>query len=134
MAYDFSENIQRGILYFLKSNKDFYLQIVNLVKPDYFEFPSHQKLFLTVKEHYEKYHRLPTDDFIIQDVKKKMSAKENVSDYQDELQYVNNLDTSTVSNQEYMLDLVEGFAKKEAMKSAISQSISLIQEDRVEEV
>ena len=29
MAYEFSENIQRGILYFLKSNKDFYLQIIN---------------------------------------------------------------------------------------------------------
>ena len=134
MAYDFSENIQRGILYLLKSNKDFYLQIVNLVDPNYFEFPSHQKLFTAVKEHYDKYHKLPTDDFILQDVKKKMSPKENLSDYQDELQYINNLDTSTVSNQDYMLDLVEGFAKKEAMKSAISKSISLIQEDRVEEV
>ena len=134
MAYDFSENIQRGILYFLKSNKDFYLQIVNLMDPNYFEFPSHQKIFSTVKDYYDKYHKLPTDDFILQDVKKKMGPKEDLSDYQDEIQYINNLDTSTVSNQDYMLDLVEGFAKKEAMKSAISKSIGLIQDDRVEEV
>ena len=134
MAYDFSENIQRGILYLLKSNKDFYLQIVNLVQPDYFEFPSHSKIFSKVKEHYEKYGKLPTDDFIIQDVKPTLGSRENASDYEDELSYINNVDTSTVGNTEYMLDLVEGFAKKEAMKSAIAQSISLIKEDRIDEV
>ena len=134
MAYDFSENIQRGILYLLKSNKDFYLQIVNLVNPEYFEFPSHAKIFETVRTHYEKYGKLPTDDFIVQDVKPTLGARENVSDYEDELTYINNVDTSTTCNTEYMLDLVEGFAKKEAMKSAIAQSISLIKEDRVDEV
>ena len=134
MAYEFSENIQRGILYFLKSDKDFYLQIVNLIKPEFFEFPSHAKIFTAVKDHYEKYNKLPTDDFILQDLKPKIGPRENVSDYEDEILYVNSLDTSTVSNVDYMLDLVEGFAKKEAMKSAISQSILLIKEDRVEEV
>tara|TARA_R110001583_G_scaffold73623_6_gene204809 strand:+ start:22846 stop:24156 length:1311 start_codon:yes stop_codon:yes gene_type:complete len=134
MAYDFSENIQRSILYLLKSDKDFYLQIVNLVRPEYFEFPSHTKIFETVREHYEKYNKLPTDDFILQDVKSKLGPRENVSDYEDELTYIGNLDTSTTNNPDYMLDIVEGFAKKEAMKSAIAQSISLIKEDRVEEV
>ena len=134
MAYDFSENIQRGILYLLKSNKDFYLQIINLVQPDYFEFPSHSKIFGKVKEHYEKYGKLPTDDFIIQDIKPTLGARENASDYEDELSYINNVDTSTVGNTEYMLDLVEGFAKKEAMKAAIADSISLIKENRIDEV
>jgi len=134
MAYDFSENIQRGILYLLKSNKDFYLQIINLVQPDYFEFPSHSKIFSKVKEHYEKYGKLPTDDFIIQDIKPTLGARENASDYEDELSYINNVDTSTVGNTEYMLDLVEGFAKKEAMKAAIADSISLIKENRIDEV
>ena len=134
MAYEFSDNIQRGILYLLKSNMDFYQQIIGLVNPGYFEYPSHSKIFNTVKEHYEKYHKLPTDDFILQDVKSKLTARENLSDYEDELLYVNNLDTSTTNTPEYLMDLVEGFAKKEAMKSAIAESISLIREDRVEEV
>jgi replicative DNA helicase len=134
MAYDFSDNIQRGILYLLKSNKDFYLQIVNLIKSDYLEFPSHSKIFETVKDHYEKYGELPTDDFILEDIKPKLKARENLSDYEDELVYINNLDTSTVSNVDYLLDLVERFAKKEAMKSAIAESIVLIKDNRVEEV
>ncbi len=134
MAYDFSENIQRGILYLLKSDKDFYLQIVNLIKPEYFEFPSHSNIFQVVREHYEKYGKLPNDEFIVQDVKSVMSPKESVSDYDDELTYINNLDTSTIGNGDYLLDLVESFAKKEAMKSAIAESISLIKDDRIEEV
>jgi len=134
MAYEFSENIQRGILYLLKSNKDFYLQIINLVNPEYFEYPSHSKIFATVKEHYEKYSSLPTDEFILQDVKSKITPRENLSDYQDELHFINNLDTSTTTNSDYLMDLVEGFAKKEAMKSAISESILLIKEERMEEV
>ena len=134
MAYDFSENIQRGILYLLKSNKDFYLQIVNLVQPEHFEFPSHSKIFERVRGHYEKYGKLPTDDFIVQDIKPSLTARESASDYEDELSYINNVDTSTVGNTDYMLDLVENFAKKEAMKAAIADSISLIKENRMDEV
>ena len=84
--------------------------------------------------HYEKYSSLPTDEFILQDVKSKITPRENLSDYQDELHFINNLDTSTTTNSDYLMDLVEGFAKKEAMKSAISESILLIKEERMEEV
>lgn len=134
MAYNFSDNIQRGILYLLKSNKDFYLQIINLVEADHFEFPSHTKMFNAIRDHYTKYAKLPTDDFILQDVKPQLGPRENVSDYEDELAYINNVDTSTTNNPDYLLDLIESFAKKEAMKSAIAESISLIKEDRIEEV
>lgn len=134
MAYQFNENIQRAIIYFMKSNHDFYLQIVGLVKPDYFEFPSHSKIFNTVTAYYDKYHALPSDIFILEDIKKDIKARENVSDYEDELNYINSLDTSTVNNPEYVVDLIESFAKKEAMKVAIAESISLIKENRVEEV
>lgn len=134
MAYDFSDNIQRGILYFLKSNKDFYLQIVNLVKPDHFEYPSHSKVFTTIQEHYESYGKLPNDEIILQSVKGSLGARENLSDYEDELDRINSLDKSTTDNQDYVLDIVEQFAKNEAMKQAISDSIMLIKDNRVEEV
>ena len=131
--YEFNENIQRGILYLLKSDKDFYLQIVNLVKPDYFEFPSHGKIFSVVRDYYEKYKKLPTDDFIEQELRDTKSQKESIHDYTDEIQYINRLDTSALEGQDYFLDLIEAFAKREAMKEAIKQSLFLIKEDRMEE-
>ena len=131
--YQFNENIQRGILYLLKSDKDFYLQIVNLVKPDYFEFPSHGKIFSVVRDYYEKYKKLPTDDFIEQEIRKAKSEKESIHDYTDEIQFINRMDTSAIEGQDYFLDLIESFAKREAMKEAIKESLLLIKEDRMEE-
>ena len=133
MSYSFAESIQRGILYLLKSDKDFYNQIVNLIQPDYFEYPAHANIFKVVKNYHEKYYKLPTDDFIVQEVKKLKKETELLSDYEDELLRVNNLDTSSVTNPEYLLDLIEAFAKQEAMKKAILKCVSLVKEGRVEE-
>ena len=131
--YEFSDNIQRGILYLLKSDKDFYLQIVNLVEPHYFEFPVHGRIFSVVRDHYEKYKSLPTDDFIEQEIRDTKSQKESLHDYTDEITYINRLDTSALEGSEYYLDLIETFAKREAMKNAIKQSLILIKEDRMDE-
>ena len=73
------------MLYLLKSDPDFYLQIVNLVKPEYFEFPVHGRLFSVVRDHYEKYKNLPTDDFIEQEIRDTKSEKESLHDYTDEI-------------------------------------------------
>ena len=131
--YEFSENIQRGIIYLLKSDKDFYLQIVNLVQPSYFEFPVHSRIYSVVRDHYEKYKSLPNDDFIEQEIRDTKSVQESLHDYTDELQYINRLDTSALDGSEYYMDLIESFAKREAMKDAIKQSLVLIKEDRMEE-
>ena len=134
MKYDFSENIQRGILFLSKYNRDFYLQIASLVKEGYFEFPIHGKLFSTIRSHYEKYSSLPNNDFIIEEVKTIKDGKEDLSDYTDELHYIDSMDTSSIDNVEFYLDLVESFARKEAMKSAITESIGLMKDDKIEEI
>ena len=131
--YEFAENIQRGIIYLLKSDKDFYCQIVNLVKGEYFEYPVHENLFSTITSYYDKYRQLPSDDLILEDVKKEKRQKEDLSDYEDELVYINSLDTSTINNKDYYVDLIEDFAKREAMKNAIKECLVLIKENRVEE-
>jgi|TARA_R110000822_G_scaffold75978_2_gene182746 replicative DNA helicase len=131
--YEFSDNIQRGILYLLKNNKDFFVQISNLVVPEYFEFPVHEKLFKIIDEHYSKYQALPTDEMILEHAKKEKTGRESLSDYEDELQFINKLDTSAINNEDYFLDIVETFARREAMKSAIKESLNLIKEDRMDE-
>ena len=78
----------------MKSDSDFYSQIANLVKPEYFEYDIHSNIFKTVQKYFNDYRKLPTDDFIVQEVKSVKSSRENISDYCDELQYINSLDTS----------------------------------------
>tara|TARA_Y100000034_G_C6905529_1_gene420022 strand:- start:1599 stop:2903 length:1305 start_codon:yes stop_codon:yes gene_type:complete len=134
MKYEFSENLQRGVLYLLKSNRGFYLQIVNLVQPEYFDFPVHARIFSIVRDHYEEYLKLPNDEIIIEEARKEKVASESLSDYEDEILMVNGLDASSLENPDYLLDLVEDFARKASMKEAIKDSIGLLKEDRIEEI
>lgn len=134
MAYDFSENVQRGILYLSKYNKDFFSQITPLVKPEYFEFPIHSNIYNSIVEFHAKYQSIPCDDFILEVCKKNKDSKENTSDYTDEITLINRMDTSSIGNEDFFLDEIENFARKEAMKEAITKSIGFIQSDDFERV
>ena len=133
MKYSFSDNIQRTILYLLKSDKDFYLQIVNLVKPEHFEFPVHGKLFTLTREYFDKYLKLPTDDLLIEMARENKAPSDDLSDYQDELIYINGLDVSAFDSKDFLLDYIEDFARKQEVKEAIRKCVELVKEDRLDE-
>mgnify|MGYP005819112865 FL=1 len=120
-------------MYLLKAKPDFFLQIVNLIKPEYFEFPTHSKIFEIVGDHYTKYLKLATDEVIVEEARKLLTPRENLSDIVDEIDLINSLDTSAIENPEYLMDLVEEFAKKSAMKEAISKCMLYLKEDRYAE-
>jgi replicative DNA helicase len=123
VAYKFQESIQRGILYLAKSDEQFLLQTLPMVKENYFEFPSHQRLYSKLVEFFLHYKKLPTDDQLLEEIKKDLKQNELFSDYRDELTAVNDLDEKAIDNQEYYLDLVEEFAKEQAIKDAILKSV-----------
>ena len=121
--YRFSSNIQRGIIYLLKNNHDFFTQISPLVKAEYFEYPIHGKIYNTILKHYNDYLTLPIDDFILEDIKKERNSNIKISEYKEELEDINEIDPESVKNKEFILDLVEDFAKKEALTEAIKSSV-----------
>ena len=51
--YPFSSNVQRGIIYLLKGNHDFFTQISSLIKSQYFEYPTHARIYETVHKYYD---------------------------------------------------------------------------------
>jgi replicative DNA helicase len=127
VMYEFSENIQRGILFLVKSDETFLSQAMPMIKAEYFEYPSHQKIYNVVKDYYLKYKKLPADDHILEEVKSLKTANELFSDYRDEINIINTLDEKSIANEEYLLDSVEEFAKQQALKEAILESVDLIQ-------
>mgnify|MGYP003672504945 FL=1 len=121
--YNFSDNIQRGIINLAKSNLDFLNEAAPLIKSEFFEYPIHGVLFDGITEFFTKYHKLPNDDFLLEFCKGKKRQAESISEYEDELYSVNNLDTSTSNNPAFVIDCVEKFAKRESMKQAITKSV-----------
>jgi len=122
MGYQFQESIQKGILLLAKTDKDFLLQVLPIIKSDYFEFPSHTKIYEVITNYFDKYNILPNDPIILEEIKKTLKGNDNISDYEDELAYINKIITAP-ENKDYYLDLVEKFARQEAMKRAIASSI-----------
>jgi len=133
-TYELSENIQRGIIYLSKSDSNFLTQAMPMIKPDYFEFPSHQKIYTIIVEYYLKYQKLPSDDFILQDIKKIKTPNELISDYKDELDAINSLDQNSLNNEDYLLDLVESFAKEQSLKDAIIRSAEMVKTKKYSEI
>ena len=134
MKYDFSDNIQRGILFLSKYNRDFYLQISSLVKPEYFEYPIHSNFFQAIKKYYEDYHDIPKDLHLLECIKDYKGSKEDLSDYDDEIHRINTMDVSCIGHSDFFLDLIEKFAQRAAMKEAITTSIGLLREDRMGDI
>ena len=123
MAYQFQDSIQRGIIYLAKTDESFLLQVMPMLKDEYFEFPSHQKMFAVIVNFFLTYKKLPVDDQLLEETKKVMASNELFGDYRDELEAINSLDEKSINNQEYYLDLVEEFAKEQAVKDAILKSV-----------
>jgi len=134
MKYDFSDNIQRGIIFLTKYSKDFYLQICSLVKPEYFEYPIHSNFYKAVKDYYEEYHTIPKDLHLLECIKEFKGSSEDLSDYDDELHRINTMDASCIGHTDFFLDLIEKFAQRAAMKDAITNSIGLLKDDRIGEI
>ena len=111
MAYAFQESIQRGIVYLAKSDDNFLVQAMPMVKESYFEFPSHQKFWSVIREYYGSYHKLPSDEQILEQIRELKSDNELMSDFKEELLEINSVDEKSLENEEFYLDKVEEFAK-----------------------
>ena len=132
--FPFSDHIQRGTVNLFKNNDTFHVEIAPLIEPEYFEFPTHAKMFGIIKDFREKYNKLPTNDILLEEVRKTKTENELMSDYSDELVYIDNIDVSSIESPDYYLDLVEKFARTQAMVEAIKRSMLLVKEGQVDAI
>jgi replicative DNA helicase len=132
MAYSFSDSIQKGILFLLKSDLDFHIQIANLIRAEYFEIPIYEKIYKIIRRHYEKYKTLISDDIIIEELKRLEDDQDEHDLFEDDIIHINSISDKSFENREYYLDLIEDYAKKQALKAAIRKSVELLNKDQID--
>ena len=71
---------------------------------------------------------------LLECIKEYKASSEDLSDYDDEVHRINSMDSSCIGHTEFFLDLIEKFAQRAAMKEAITNSISLLKDDRMGEI
>jgi replicative DNA helicase len=135
MTYQLSDNVQKGCLYLLKHDLEFFSQIITLVKPDYFDFPSYQRIYKGIRDYYDKYNNLPSDAALVDFIR--FTNPDNTkddNDYEEDLMSINQIDQDIFNHKEFIMDIVEDFAKKGAMTEAIKKSVSLLKEEKFGEI
>tara|TARA_R110000824_G_scaffold61487_3_gene163524 strand:- start:1578 stop:2858 length:1281 start_codon:yes stop_codon:yes gene_type:complete len=130
MSYAFQESIQRGIVYLAKSDNNFLVQAMPMVKDSYFEFPQHQKFWAVIRDYYGTYKKLPSDEQILEQIRELKTDNELLSDFKEELREINSVDEKSLENEEFYLDKVEEFAKEQSLKDAIINSIDLLKQKK----
>lgn len=95
-----------------------------MVKADYFELELHQKIFNVVVAYFNDNSSLPSDSIIENEVQ----TQENKTALEDEFYCINSIELEAIEHKDYYLDTIEKFAKEQAMKLAITESIALLKE------
>jgi replicative DNA helicase len=119
MTFEFSNSIQRSIIYLAKTDFDFFSQITTMVKPEYFESTVHSAMYSCICGYYNSKKVLPTDAIIFNEV----ANNKNRISVEDEIELINSIEVDAMSHKEYYIDCIEKFAKEQAMKLAITESI-----------
>jgi len=130
MPYHISDNTKKGCLYLLKHDLEFFSEIVPLLKPEFFDFPAYKNVFLGVRDYYDKYRKLPSDnalaDFIVTNVS---GADSEGIDYENAIAEINGFDKSCLEDRDFVLDTVEEFARQRAMESAIRKAVAILNDE-----
>lgn len=136
--YDFSETFQAKILSMLWRDPTFFSLYSEVVKPQYFEMDIHIDLARIIINFYEKYNLSPSLEAMMEEVRMLCSGsklkKEKFKEY---LSCVDSMIESNLADLDYVRDKVVTFGQKQALTTAIMDSVDDIQKgenfDRVKQ-
>jgi len=129
-AYGYSAEIQKKIVAMVLFDDRDFSQTCKIIRPGYFENPILQDLVLIMLNYMKKYGKLMPDDVFIQEVSDFLAKKKPKDPNRDDL-YWNVVESVMALGVEgdfdYVHDRVLDFAKYQATKKAIIDSVDLLQ-------
>jgi replicative DNA helicase len=122
--YNWDEEFQRHIISLLLCDRQFLLQSLDLVKSTYFTNKVHQKACEILYKHFNDYKTVPNKTIIVQEVKKSLKDNKSLPYYLGELNVLFEYFQPGLDNREYLLDKISYFAKMQAIRKAISKTMT----------
>jgi replicative DNA helicase len=126
----YGPHFQVKVINSLLKNKKFLLNIRDVIIPSYFENQAHQWLVKETLQYFDEFHSTPTIDFLKIEVKKLDNdvLKTAIVDQLREVYKMVNDD------QEYIEQEFQNFCKNQALKSALLQSVDLLQDGMFDDI
>ena len=114
---------QIKVIHSLLNNKEFLINIYDVLEPESFDNPAHKWLIEEIAQYYAKYHTTPTMDYFHGEVKKIANEVLKVS----VVEQLREAYKITNDDQEYVEQEFSNFCKNQQLKNAIFQSIELLE-------
>jgi|694.fasta_scaffold08002_1 replicative DNA helicase len=124
--YSWDEDFQRHITSLLISDRQFLLQSIDIVKPNYFTNKAHAKICEIVFNFFKKYRILPRKDFLVSEIKTQLKDNKALSFYLGEVNVLFDYFQPGLEAREYLQDKILCFAKIQSVKKAFQDSLKLI--------
>ena len=128
----FGENFQSKILYHLITDHDFSLQILDILKPEFFSKDHYGTISQLIIQWNNKYNTIPTFENIKTLLMKLYKDDEILSDYVDTL--INDLEKTTTLDKTHVIDETVEFCKQQAFRNAIFESVELVKLEKYDDI
>lgn len=127
----FGTSFQLKIISALLSDKVFFKTVYDIIKPEYFDSESNEWILRTLASHFDDYEKLPTLDVFKVELDKVSRDILKVSVIDNLKQIWNSLDSEDL---DYVKSETIEFCKNQEVKNAILESVTLLQDGRIEEI
>ena len=126
-VFDLSEDLQRDIIALMINDRDFLIKCVDLVEEKYFCTFSFKSIIKIIKDYYSKYNKSLTVEILQQEISNNYKGDSKFPIIATEVDLIKERLDYVFYEKEYLYNAVIDFAKIQAMKFAILQSVDLLE-------
>lgn len=124
--FEFGVPMQQAILGSMLKDIYFMKQAAALLKPEYFVDPSHQMIARIILGYFQKYRKIPENEFIRSELSFAVKDCKKLLLYESELDLLYDFYEPGADSRDYFLDKIVEFAKVQTMLDAISKSVEVL--------
>ncbi len=129
----FGENFQSKIIYHLVTDSDFAIQVLEILKPEFFSQENHRTIAQLIMRWNEKYGTIPSFENLRTLLAKLYKEDEILSEYMTSL--VSDIEFKTnLLDKAHVIDETVEFCKQQAFRNAIFESVELVKKEKYDEI
>lgn len=128
-CYNWDRRYQQEILALLLQDRMFLIQSMGLIKPEYFEDFSFSVIASSMLEYFTKYSHVPSEFTMRELIREKIKDDKKYLKTIVELESCFSIKTGG-THKEYCIDKITTFAKEQALKTAIQNSVDILQKGK----
>jgi len=129
VSFHWDEEFQRHIISMLLSDRQFLLQSMDLVKPNYFTNKAHKVICQFIYDYFKQYMVLPNKTFVKQEIRSKLKEDKSLTFFLAEVETLYEYFEPGLDSREYLVDKIAYFAKMQAFRRAFQDGLKLLDQN-----